>query len=75
MSSQWERRRGFRNGNGERIWTAWSECAEAEAKRVTGLHSWEVRRPMAERLDALMERCRDGHVPTYQDLLTVKGTT
>jgi hypothetical protein len=31
---------------------------------------------MAQRLEALMQRCRDDHhAPTYADLLIVKGTT
>ncbi len=39
-------------------------------------HQARYGRELAQRLDALVERCRDdAHVPTYQDLLTVKGCT
>jgi hypothetical protein len=40
----WERRQAW--GDGARVlhWGNWNPCTEAEANRVTGLRSWEVRR-------------------------------
>lgn len=38
----WERRQGMRVLDGWR-WHKWESCTEAEAQRVTGLHSWQVR--------------------------------
>lgn len=43
-SIQWERRRAFGNGAGLLEWQEWKPCTEAEATRVNGLRSWEVRR-------------------------------
>jgi hypothetical protein len=39
---QWERRRGYSNGTGF-VWTEWMPCNLAEAMRVQGLISWQVR--------------------------------
>lgn len=46
VTVRWERRRGYGYGEGINAlsWQAWEPCTEAEAKRVTGLRSWEVRR-------------------------------
>lgn len=41
-ADRWERRQGDRQGDGWR-WYAWKLCTEAEAQRVTGLQSWQVR--------------------------------
>lgn len=42
-ADQWERRQGMRMRDGWQ-WSNWQLCTEAEAQRVTGLHSWQVRR-------------------------------
>lgn len=39
----WERRQGHRGTNGSWFWDSWTPCTETEAKRVTGLRSWDVR--------------------------------
>lgn len=39
----WERRHGSRVAGGEFNWGHWTPCTEAEAKRVSGLLSWQVR--------------------------------
>jgi hypothetical protein len=39
----WERRQGLRCRDGWG-WSTWQTCTEAEARRVTGLQSWQVRR-------------------------------
>lgn len=41
---QWERRRAHVDGRGSLTWQDdWKACSEAEAKRVAGLRTWEVR--------------------------------
>lgn len=37
-----ERRQGTRRRGGW-SWSTWQPCTEAEARRVSGLHSWQVR--------------------------------
>lgn len=37
-----ERRQGMRARDGW-VWGNWQPCTDAEAHRVTGLHSWQVR--------------------------------
>lgn len=41
--AEWERRQGMRASGGW-TWGNWLSCTEAEAQRVTGLQSWQVRR-------------------------------
>lgn len=41
--TRWWRRNGTRRAGGGLGWGEWQECSEAEAKRVTGLSSWQVR--------------------------------
>jgi mono/diheme cytochrome c family protein len=41
-AEQWERRQGMRVRGGW-SWSNWLPCTEAEAQRVTGLQSWQVR--------------------------------
>jgi hypothetical protein len=38
----WERRQGMRCRDGW-TWSSWQPCTDAEALRVTGLQSWQVR--------------------------------
>jgi hypothetical protein len=40
---QWERRQGMRARDGL-VWSTWQPCSPDEALRVSGLHSWQVRR-------------------------------
>lgn len=43
VAVRWERRRGYGDGAGVLRWSNWERCSEADARRVTGLRSWEVR--------------------------------
>lgn len=40
---EWERRQGMRARDGW-VWSTWHQYTQAEAQRVSGLHSWQVRR-------------------------------
>lgn len=42
QESNYERRQGLR-ARGGWVWGNWRPCSEAEARRVTGLQSWQVR--------------------------------
>jgi hypothetical protein len=43
-ASGWERRQAWGVGTGVLHWGDWKPCTEADARRVTGLRTWEVRR-------------------------------
>lgn len=57
----WERRQGMRAAGGWH-WSTWQPCTAAEAQRVTGLRSWEVRStgqcPACDGIGAGMARLR-----------------
>jgi hypothetical protein len=52
QASGWERRQAWGDSAHILHWGDWKPCTEAEARRVTGLRTWEVRRAIAGMTDA-----------------------
>ena len=61
QSVRWHRRHGSRGSGGSWQWGKWEVCSQAEAARVTGLRSWEVRStgapPVVDPVGQERERC------------------